>query len=74
MSFMFLLTNTKYIHCKHRSMKGVSSATNSEYAYLMMAERPKYVAENYRKFHLNRNCADVNTTEYNWSFYTVNKL
>jgi hypothetical protein len=51
----------------------VSSASNSECSYLKMAERPKYILNIYRKMYIYRSCADGNTSEYNWSFYTVNK-
>jgi hypothetical protein len=35
--------NTKYVHCKQWTRQRVSSVASSEYAHIMMAERPKYV-------------------------------
>jgi hypothetical protein len=40
-----LSNNTKYSHCKLWLMLGVSSAANSECAYLMMAEMPEHVVD-----------------------------
>jgi hypothetical protein len=50
--------DTKGIHCKHWLMLGVSSAANSESAYLMMAEIPKRIVGNYNTVYLHRRHAD----------------
>jgi hypothetical protein len=49
-----------YIHLKQWSKDGVSSAANSECAYLLMAKRLKHVVDNYHVLYLYRSRADGN--------------
>jgi hypothetical protein len=37
--------NTKYTHVKRWQIEGISTTANSEYAYMMIAERPRYVGK-----------------------------